>query len=413
MHRAITGTPTDLAERLDRLAEELDATGVLTDPAWRDAFHAIPRHLFIPSRAWVQHDAEIIELDRDRDPQAWWDAVYSADTTIITQFNDGAGAPDRTTPGTASSSCPAPTVQFRLLNALHVSGGMKVLEIGTGTGWNAALLAHRLGDHNVVSVEIDPDLARHAVRALAASGHNPTVDHADGSHGYPLGAPYDRVIATCAVTQVPYAWIAQTSPSGVIVSPWTPQAGVDYGPLARLAVNPDGTASGRFAGIVGFMRLRGQRRTNGQPPPGIRNPAPTGTATSSTTTDPVEVLFRSRDAAFPARVSLGDGAYGFIDGGKTVWLSDPASASWARVRTRFPHGPSGPPEGAVEQYGPRRLWDEIEAVHHWWQRAGQPDRLRFGLTVTPDAQLIWLDDPTQPVFRLPTHQAPTFLATTR
>jgi protein-L-isoaspartate O-methyltransferase len=122
--------------------------------------------------------------------------------------------------------------------AARVADGMRVLEIGTGTGWNAALLAHRLGHAAVTSVEIDPDITRQAAQALTAIGHTPKVVCADGSLGYPMDAPYDRVIATCAVSTVPYAWVAQTRPGGMILAPWAPPASRND-PLARLTVNDD------------------------------------------------------------------------------------------------------------------------------------------------------------------------------
>jgi hypothetical protein len=113
MPRAITDTPADLSQRLDRLADELRQTGVLTDPAWRDALYAVPRHLFIPPRAWVGRGSQHVEIDRDRDPQAWWDSVYTADEVIVTQFDDRPGPPDDH--AEPSSSSPAPNVQLEML----------------------------------------------------------------------------------------------------------------------------------------------------------------------------------------------------------------------------------------------------------------------------------------------------------
>jgi protein-L-isoaspartate O-methyltransferase len=418
MPRTITDAPPDLAGRLDRLANELHAAGVLTDPAWRDALDAAPRHLFIPARAWIHRDGQLVEIDRGRDPAAWWDAVHSHDTPIITQFND-TGPPDGTGRAQSSSSCPAPKIQFQLLGALDVRDGMKVLEIGTGTGWNAALLAHRLGDANAVSVEVDPDITTHARRALAAAGYRPTVERADGSQGYPLAAPYDRIIATCSVTHIPPAWVAQTRPGGMILAPWSLSVGTSGG-LVRLTVNPDQTASGPLVGAVSFMQLRQQRRPTGGPPPGIRDAAPAGTITSTTTIDPIEAVIRSNDTAFAARLALGHGDYGLVATGQAdnviLWLSDPATGSWARIHTRAPFDNTPLPEGTastVEQYGPRRLWDEVEAAHRWWRQAGQPPRRRFGLTVTPQAHLVWLDDPSQPIFRLRATPAPDFLPAPR
>lgn len=96
--------------------------------------------------------------------------------------------------------------------------GMSVLEIGTDTGWNAALLAHQLGGANLTSVEIDPGIAAQARTALADAGYGAVTG--DGTLGHLSRAPYDRVISTACVYRVPYPWIAQTRPGGLIVTPW-------------------------------------------------------------------------------------------------------------------------------------------------------------------------------------------------
>src|SRR5437016_377090 len=108
-----------------------------------------------------------------------------------------------------------------MLDSLDVQSGHSALEIGTGTGWNAALLSQRVGDTGrVVSVEVDSEVAQCARRALKAAGYTPLVVTADGTQGYAPAAPYDRVINTASVHTIPRAWIDQTKPGGVIVTPW-------------------------------------------------------------------------------------------------------------------------------------------------------------------------------------------------
>ncbi|HWR46646.1 MAG TPA: methyltransferase domain-containing protein [Pseudonocardiaceae bacterium] len=176
---------------------------------------------------------------------------------MITQVDDG----HPTGPGQRgryiTSSASKPDVVALMLTALDAQPGMRVLEIGTGTGYNAALLAHRLGTGNVTSIEIDSQVADHARGALSVAGYPVIVITGDGARGYPPHAPYDRIIATAAVRQVPYAWVAQTRPGGAILTPWaTPY---HNGALASFAVNGDGTAEGRIVGDVAFMQLRDQR----------------------------------------------------------------------------------------------------------------------------------------------------------
>ncbi len=136
-----------------------------------------------------------------------------------------------------------------------------MLETGTGTGWTTALLSYRLGADNVTSIEVDPVLAERAQANLKSARFAPQLLVGDGADGWPAGGPYDRVHATCAVTHIPYAWVTQTRPGGLILTPYSP--GYGYGWLAVLHVGGDGTATGRFPLPSGYMQLRSQRPPRG------------------------------------------------------------------------------------------------------------------------------------------------------
>lgn len=77
-----------------------------------------------------------------------------------------------------------------MLTALDAHDGHRVLEIGTGTGYHAALLAHCLGDSNVTTIKIDPAMCRRARQALATIGRHPQVICGDGAQGVAPDAPY-------------------------------------------------------------------------------------------------------------------------------------------------------------------------------------------------------------------------------
>ncbi|MFE9003974.1 methyltransferase domain-containing protein [Streptomyces sp. NPDC007875] len=171
----------------------------------------------------------------------------------MTQVDDGRSDG----PGIATSSNSMPTMVARMLTALEVADGQRVLEIGTGSGWNAALLAARLGSQNVTTVEVDPVLAEKAAKVIKEAGYSPDVVWGDGAQGWESGAPYDRIIATCSVRRIPYAWVRQTKPGGRVLAPlagdfWS-------GALVRLDVGGDGVASGRFVGGARFMPMRSER----------------------------------------------------------------------------------------------------------------------------------------------------------
>lgn len=141
-----------------------------------------------------------------------------------------------------------------MLEALDVHDGDRVLEIGTGTGYNAALLCRRLGEAQVFSVDIKADLVASARTRLAGLGYHPTLVHADGALGLPNHAPYDRLIATCSVPTVPWAWIEQTRLGGVILADL--KLAVGAGNLVRLVRTEEG-AEGRFdPTYAAFMAMR-------------------------------------------------------------------------------------------------------------------------------------------------------------
>lgn len=95
-----------------------------------------------------------------------------------------------------------------MIARLDVAAGHRVLELGSGSGWNAALLCELAGEQAVTTVEVDPALREQAHAALTAAGYAPTVVLGDGLDGYAPGAPYDRITSTMAVRRVPGAWVA-------------------------------------------------------------------------------------------------------------------------------------------------------------------------------------------------------------
>ncbi|HEX5495029.1 MAG TPA: methyltransferase domain-containing protein [Mycobacteriales bacterium] len=368
------------------MVDELVRAGKL--PAeWRAEFEQVPRHLFVPDAVWTGDGPDLTPLVRGSDPDRWLDLVYS-DDAITTQVDDGATPPGQ--PGRyATSSTSMPSIVAMMLDAARIAPGMRVLEIGTGTGWNAALLATRVGEGNVTTVEIDPSVADHARGALSDAGMAPTVVTADGADGYLPNAPYDRTVATCAVGRVPHPWVAQT-PGGRIVTPWG--TGYHGGTLLCLDVSRDGTACGRFGGDVAFMWLRDQRLPFGW----LREHRDDNPAYDQRTTaiHPGEAV-ADFDAVFAIGLHQPGCRRSVIDtddGGFEALIYDPASDSRAFVNVE-----PGGDTYRVRQHGRRKLWDEVEAGHAWWVDRDRPEHTRFGLTITPDEQWTWLDEPTQRV----------------
>ncbi|MGP4114849.1 methyltransferase domain-containing protein [Streptomyces sp. 4N509B] len=143
-----------------------------------------------------------------------------------------------------------PSLMARMLEAFTVSEGDRVLEIGTGTGYNTALLCHRLGAEHVVSVDIDPALTEAARHKLGSIGYEPEIITGDGTAGHPARGPYDGILATCGVHRIPHAWLHQLRPGAVIVT------NIGAG-IVRLVMQDDATATGRYLPEeAGFMPAR-------------------------------------------------------------------------------------------------------------------------------------------------------------
>ncbi|HEX5401737.1 MAG TPA: methyltransferase, FxLD system, partial [Pseudonocardiaceae bacterium] len=189
------------------------------------AMREVERHLFIP-------DASLED-------------AY-ADDAVVTRQDDN---------GIATSSASSPWLVGLMLDQLQVSPGMRVLEIGGGTGYNAALIAALVARQGqVTAVEITPDVAEDARKALVTAGvTNVEMICGDGEYGYRLNAPYDRIIATAGVWEIPDAWADQLAPGGILVAP------LRMGGLTRtVAFIRDGKVWRSIsAHVCGFMPIRG------------------------------------------------------------------------------------------------------------------------------------------------------------
>ncbi|MGB6163179.1 MAG: methyltransferase domain-containing protein [Pseudonocardiaceae bacterium] len=275
-------------------------------------------------------------------------------------------------PGQPASSSIQPSLAARMLHELAVTENDHILEIGTGTCYLTALLCHRLGASSITSIDIDPDLVDSAGRALDELGYTPTLATADGIYGYLDRAPYDRVLSTAAVEKVPQSWIDQTRTGGRIVTPLRSA-------IAVIDVHDDQHATGRFLPLV--TRVLPLRTDTPAPPthPLLLNTAHDTSVQRSPT--PIRALYDENfrfllDLAIPGIEYHDQGPLGgFImrhRDGSTVQISS---------------------TGQTLQHGPRRLCDDIAAIHEIWHKAGDPRPDRYRLTIKPQGQTISLDDP--------------------
>lgn len=181
--------PSDHATALrESLVDDLVQRGVVRSTDVEAALRGVPRHLFTP---WLSLE----EAYADR---AWLlpEATPDAPTTIS-----------------------QPTVVALMLETFRLTPGQHVLEIGAGSGYNAALMAHLVGERGqVVTVDIEAPVVETA-KVRLAEYKNVKVVHGDGGHGFLAGAPYDRIVATVGAWNLPPAWNEQLAPDGQLILP--------------------------------------------------------------------------------------------------------------------------------------------------------------------------------------------------
>ncbi|WP_427888496.1 ATP-grasp peptide maturase system methyltransferase [Kribbella sp. GL6] len=381
------------------LADVLTMSGDLRTTPWRSAVETVPREVFIPGffervdgpreTMWRPVTPELVGAEERLE-------LTYTDETWVTQLNQGITAFDTDVPipGVPTSSSTLPGLVVRMLEELQVEDGNRVLEIGTGTGYSTGLLSARLGSELVTSVEVDRRVADHAVRSLSAAGYAPVLVADDGLLGHQPGAPYDRVIATCAVRHIPSAWLAQSRPGGLILTTMLGWLGASSG-LVRLEVIGNGSAEGTFlGGTDSFMPARPHAA------PKLDDSVyswieEVGTTDRRTVVGP-EILdpWDGWTSLFIAQLAIPDAqllTYGIDDGPVLDHIVDTSQQSVA-IPYRTPDE-----SAAVRRAGPVDLWKPVERAITEWRAAGSPALDQFRISVSPDSQTVWFGDPAGPL----------------
>ncbi|HOT91704.1 MAG TPA: protein-L-isoaspartate(D-aspartate) O-methyltransferase [Anaerolineae bacterium] len=198
-------------ERLQMVSETIVSRNV-TDPAVLRAMRTVPRHRFVP--------ADYISL------------AYA----------------DHPLPIGYGQTISQPYIVAWMTELLSLQPGEKVLEIGTGSGYQAAVLAE-LGDIEVYSVEIIPELAEHAAARLRDLGYtNVQVKQGDGYYGWEEHAPFDAIIVTAAPDHLPPPLVAQLKDGGRLVIPIGPPGG--YQSLWQFVKEGDDLKAYNLGGVI-------------------------------------------------------------------------------------------------------------------------------------------------------------------
>jgi protein-L-isoaspartate O-methyltransferase len=234
------------------LVDRLIVEGALWSKPLIAAFRATPRHRFL-DRIFLyyrkqQRWREVLTREPDKDELR---LIYS-DRALITHLRQvntkGAGIP--------VSSSSQPSLMAQMLEDLRLKQGQRVLDIGSGTGYNAALMAHVVGPGLVTSIDVDREVLSEAWDHLRRFPDRAVrLHHADGRHGFADSAPYDRIIVTAATPDLEPAWFKQLAVGGLLLAPLILGTGLAY-VLAGTVM--EGLFQGRLTRAAYFMSLRAE-----------------------------------------------------------------------------------------------------------------------------------------------------------
>jgi len=322
----------------------------------------------------LQASFRYVDFDRDAPSNEDLSVIYS-DQALVT-VHDG------TFP---TSSTSQPSLVARMLQLLELRSGMRVLEIGTGTGYNAALLAELSGEHSrVFTIECQQAIAEKARRFLQEEGYGDVhVVNGDGFQGIENGAPFDRIVATVGCSDVSPHWLQQLSPEGIMLIP------LQHGftdPLVRLTHNSEDPqcAIGEIVDRSKFMRIRGildwgnpwsSYRIRGfQEDPSWCRSLPDDLAIPETCQHPFGATshqsFRFYLALSSRELWYDNSGYG---------LADPGSKSIVKFTKQGIEGVSvGQDAAALE-----RLYERLISLHRMWVGLGSPSPSDYSLYFTP------------------------------
>ncbi|MFC4585460.1 methyltransferase domain-containing protein [Sphaerisporangium corydalis] len=350
----------DWPSRAHELADRITHAG----SRWRDAVCVTPRHRFVP--AWWQWADDHWKLRYGpADEKAWLDSAYQ-NRTLVTKIGslhaDQATAHDEPT-GLPTSSSTLPGLVLQMYRHARIGDKQAILDVGTGSGYGAALLCHRFGDERVTSIDVDDYVTSLAAARLAELDYDPRIATINAIGDIPW--TFDRIVAMVAVRPIPASWLAALNPGGRLVTTIT-----NTSLIVAAVKTDDGGAVGQIErDWAMFMKTR----TGAEYPPGLA-----GLMETARTADGEQVsngrfpVIDIEENAWELRSMLEVMApgieHGYHETGDTrIALMVHEDGSWARAEQ------IGREIAVVHQGGPRRLWNLLdEARDHWLEHGNLP-----------------------------------------
>jgi protein-L-isoaspartate O-methyltransferase len=359
-------------------AARLAASILHPQSRWRDAVTATPRHLLVPRWFEWDDDGQAWELrDGLADEAAWLAAAYSR-RTLVTRA--GPVHADHASPGQRhlgwpSSSSTSPALVIAMYRLARIYDGADVLDVGTGSGYGAALLTRRLGAARVTTIDVDPYLTRVAGERLAAIGARPAILTVDATAVIP--GSYDRIIPMVSAPAIPASWLAALRPGGrlvfslartsaLITADKAPDGGargqVEWEPVTFMAARHGPGCPARLdAMLQGVRDAEGEHVSLGRYP-----------ALCVTWGQELDAMLEVTAPGIEHHYECDEDT-----GTETAWMLHP-DGSWARATGTQNSRP------VVHQSGPRRLWDILDDIRHRWVLDGTLPLRGAAAAIDPD-----------------------------
>ncbi|MCY0961491.1 methyltransferase domain-containing protein [Streptomyces sp. H27-H5] len=357
-------------------AAALARTAAHPASAWYGPLATVPRHVFVPR--WYTSTPEGWTVnDGPADTAAWMEDAY-ADSTLVTRVGplhaDHAPADEPVT-GIPTSSSTLPGLVVQMLRHARISDGARLLDVATGSGYSAALACRRLGDRAVTTLDVDPYLTEAAADRLNSIGLHPQTVTSDA--GALLPGEFDRIVSMVGMDTIPASWLTGLRPGGRLVTTIA---------NTGLIITADKTADGGAAGRVEWDRASFMTTRAGDDyPPTLGDlfTAVRDREGHTVTTSPFPVLNVHQAWEVWSMLSITvpgiEHRMQYDDGGRvTAWMLHP-DGSWSRATT-----PADSATTTVHQGGPRRLWDELDAIRLRWLQHGELPVYGARVTIDPD-----------------------------
>lgn len=362
----------------EQLARTVQAKNPSVSEKIIQAFRVVPRHPFVDhyylhkrggSREWTRYERE--------ESATWYEQVYQNDA-LVTQVDAY---------GRTLSSSSQPGVMACMLQALDVQPGMRVLEIGTGSGYNAAILAYLAGAPGLITtIDIDAEPIEQAQCVLPqVSGEGMTIAQADGTNGYEAHAPYDRIILTASTPALPAALLSQLAPDGILVGILQPKFAMLGGLLK--AQKQEEMLKGNILDIASFMELRSADYQKRQIQIDFRAPLFASFPFDALWFQPLAIR---ENHAFSFFLYYDfPGLYAFQKGEAMVFYQEANPQGYVLFQQQ--------PSLHVELHGDAAiacsLWNRLVRAYSFWDRAGQPAITQYAFEMNSTGQMLSLHTP--------------------